>query len=161
MGQNVKKNILGLFWGPWESLQWSDWAYLDFQLSSHPYLCTCEIRKQSDKKCLSLNPKYEKKYILFSYLGGFWGPYIEPRWTKIFHQCHQMQTSSQWRHMNNKGKQFENDFFFYGPKCKQNVYFGGILGALRGSSMIRLNLSCFPAILSPISMYMWNKEAIW
>ena len=40
-------------------------------------------------------------------------------------------------------------------------YFGGILGALRGSSMIRLNLSCFPAIHSPISMYMWNKEAIW
>ena len=45
--------------------------------------------------------------------------------------------------------------------CKTNIYFGGILGALRGSSMIRLNLSCFPAILSPISMYMWNKEAIW
>ena len=32
---------------------------------------------------------------------------------------------------------------------------------LEGSSMIRLGLSCFPAILSPISMYMWNKEAIW
>ena len=34
-------------------------------------------------------------------------------------------------------------------------------GALRGSSMIRLGLSCFPAILSPISMYMSNKETIW
>ena len=53
-----------------------------------------------------------------------------------------------------QGKQFENHFFIYGPKCEKNVYFGGILGALRGSSMIRLNLSCFPAILSPISMYM-------
>ena len=63
--------------------------------------------------------------------------------------------------MYKKGKQFENHFFIYGPKCKKNVYFGGILGAQRGSSMIRLNLSCFPAILSPISMYMWNKEAIW
>ena len=40
-----------------------------FQLSSHPYLCTCQIRKQSDKKVLSLNPKYEKIYF-FSYLGG-------------------------------------------------------------------------------------------
>ena len=27
--------------------------------------------------------------------------------------------------------------------------------------MIRLGLSCFPAILSPISMYMSNKETIW
>ena len=36
MGQNVKKMyILGAFWGPWEGLQWSDWAYLAFQLSSH------------------------------------------------------------------------------------------------------------------------------
>ena len=52
-------------------------------------------------------------------------------------------------------------FSFMGQNVKKNVYFGGILGALRGSSMIRLNLSCFPAILSPISMYMWNKEAIW
>ena len=76
-------------------------------------------------------------------------------------KCQQTQTSSQWRHMYNKGKQFENHFFIYGPKCKKNVYFGGILGALRGSSMIRLNLSCFPAIVSPISMYMRNKEAIW
>ena len=34
MGQNVKKMyILGLFGGPWEGLQWSDWAYL---LSSYP-----------------------------------------------------------------------------------------------------------------------------
>ena len=45
-------------------------------------------------------------------------------------------------YMYNKGKQFENQFFIYGPKCKINVYFGAILGALRGSSMIRLGLSC-------------------
>ena len=41
-------------------------------LSSHPYLCTCEIRKQSDKTFLSLNPKYEK-IILFFIFGGSWG----------------------------------------------------------------------------------------
>ena len=33
-------------------------------------------------------------------------------------------------------------------------YWGG------GASMNRLGLSCFSAILSPISMYMSNKEAI-
>ena len=27
--------------------------------------------------------------------------------------------------------------------------------------MIMLSLSCSPAIISPISMYMWNKETIW
>ena len=63
--------------------QWSDWAYLAFQLSSHPYPCTCQIRKQSDKKFLSLNPKYGKNIYFFSYLGVLGGPYIEPRWTKI------------------------------------------------------------------------------
>ena len=48
-------------------------------------------------------------------------------------------------------------FHLWAKMLKKNY----ILGALRGSSMIRLGLSCFPAILSPISMYMWNKEAIW
>ena len=73
MSQNVNKiYILGLFWGPWGGLQWSDWAYLAFQLSSHPCLCTCELRKQSDKQFLSLNPKYEN-IILFFIFGGSWG----------------------------------------------------------------------------------------
>ena len=52
MSQNVKKMFI---------LGFNDqinWAYLAFQLSSHPYLCTCELRKQYDKKFLSLNPKY-------------------------------------------------------------------------------------------------------
>ena len=39
------------FWGGGPGgLQWSDWAYLAFQLTSHPYLCACQIRTQSDKK---------------------------------------------------------------------------------------------------------------
>ena len=87
MGQNVIFfYILGLFLGPWEGLQWSDWAYLAFQLSSHPYLCTCEIRKQSDKNFLSLNPKYEKIILFFHIWGGggvLGGLYVKPRWTKI------------------------------------------------------------------------------
>ena len=39
---------------------------------------------------------------------------------------------------------------------KKNCIFWGSL-----HSMIRLSLSCSPAIISPISMYMWNKETIW
>ena len=41
--------------------------------------------------------------------------------------------------------------------------FLAIWGALGGggASMIRLGLSCFPVILPPIFLYMWNKEAIW
>ena len=34
-------------------------------------------------------------------------------------KCQQIQPSSQWRHMYNKGKQFENQFFIYEPKCKK------------------------------------------
>ena len=82
--QNVQINVyFGLFRGPLGGLQWSDWPYLAFQLSSHPYPCTCQIRKQSEKKFLSLNPKYEKIYGLFFIFGGLGGPYIEPRWTKF------------------------------------------------------------------------------
>ena len=84
MVQNVKKKTyFGLFRGPWGGLQWSDWAYLSFQLSSHPYPCTCRIRKQSDKNFLSLNPKYEKIFIFFIFGGSWGGPYVEPRWMKI------------------------------------------------------------------------------
>ena len=74
-------------------------------------------------------------------------------------QCQQMQTSSQWRPMYNKGKQFENQFFIYEPKCNKNMYILGYLGGHEGCSMIRLGLSCFPAILSPISMYMSRKQS--
>ena len=39
-----------------------------------------------------------------------------------------------------------------------------ILGLFWGPERVfndQTGLSCFPAIVSPISMYMWNKEAIW
>ena len=67
------------------SLQWSDWAYLAFQLSSHTYLGTCQIKKQSDMKFLSLNPKYQ----IMSNPGE--------------RKCQGSTTSSQSRHMYNKG----------------------------------------------------------
>ena len=60
-----------------------------------------------------------------------------------------------------RGNNLKTSFSFMGQNVKKMYIFGGILGALRGSLMIRLDLSCFPAILSPIYMYIWNKEAIW
>ena len=74
MSQNVKKKstIFDYLRGP-GCLQRSNWAYLASQLSFHPYLCTCEIRKQSDKNFLCSNKKYEKNN-LFIYLGGPRGP---------------------------------------------------------------------------------------
>ena len=40
--------ILGYLGGP-EGVFNAKTAYLAFQLSSHPYLCTCQIRKQSER----------------------------------------------------------------------------------------------------------------
>ena len=120
MGQNVKKMyILGVFWGPWGGLQWSDWAYLAFQLSSHPYLCTCVIRKQSDKKFLSLNPKYEKNYTFFIF-GGSWGGLTSNPGERKFQGS---KISSQSRHMYNKGKN-NQQFFIYGPLYTKMCIFG-------------------------------------
>ena len=51
------------------------------------------------------------------------GPYIKFRGTRP--PLMSSNTAlSQWRHMYNKGKQFENQFFIYEPKCKKHVYFG-------------------------------------
>ena len=50
----------------------------------------------------------------------------------------------------------ENQFLIYGPKCRNNLYlwlFMGPGGGGGNASIITLGLSCFPAILSPISMY--------
>ena len=64
MSQNVKKKyIFGFLGGPEGGLQLSDWAYVAFQLSSHPNLCTCRIRKECDKKFLSLNTKYARNIL--------------------------------------------------------------------------------------------------
>ena len=74
--------------------------YLAFQLSSHPYLCTCEIKKQSDKTFLSLNPKYEK-IILFFIFGGSWGGLTSNPGERKFQGT---KISSQSRQIYNKGK---------------------------------------------------------
>ena len=41
-------------------------------ISSHPYIRTCQVRKQSNNKFLTLNPKYEN-------WGSWGGPYVKPK----------------------------------------------------------------------------------
>ena len=59
----------------------------------------------------------------------------------------------------NKGKQFENQFFINGPKCKKNIIWA-IWGARRvfNDQIGHILLSSYP--LTHISMYMSNKKAI-
>ena len=113
MSQNF---IFLAIYGALRGLQWSDWAYLAFQLSSHPNLCACQIRKQSDKNFLSLSPKYEKKKLFFSYLGGSWGALMSNPGERKFQGS---KTSSQSRHMYNNCQ-----FFIYEPHYTKMCIFG-------------------------------------
>ena len=125
---NVQINVyFGLFRGPLGGLQWSDWPYLAFQLSSHPYPCTCQIRKQSEKKFLSLNPKYEKIYTFFSYLGGPGGPLHRTQVNEIFRAAspHNRADICITREKNN------HQFFIYGPQYTKMCILA-IRGALGG-----------------------------
>ena len=119
--QNVQINVyFGLFRGPLGGLQWSDWPYLAFQLSSHPYPCTCQIRKQSEKKFLSSNPKYEKNIYFFSYLGGPGGPLRRTQVNEIFRAAspHNRADICITREKNN------HQFFIYGPQYTKMCIFG-------------------------------------
>ena len=124
MSQNVKKNVyFGLFRGPWGGLQWSDWSYLAFQLSSHPYLCTCQIRKESDKKFLryeKFKPKIWKKYTFFSYLGGPGGPLRQTQVNENFRAVrpHHRADICITREKNNR------EFFIYRPLYTKMCIFG-------------------------------------
>ena len=82
------------------------------------------------------------------------GPYIKSRGTRGTKMSANADLIHSGDICTTRGNNLKTILSFMGQNVKKIVYFGGILGALRGSSMIRLNLSCFPAILSPISMYM-------
>ena len=83
MGQIVKKKIFWAYFGGPEGV-FNDQTR-PILLSSYPltHIYVHEIRKQSDKKFLSLTPKYEKNNTFFHIWGVLGGPYVEPRWTKI------------------------------------------------------------------------------
>ena len=61
-----------------------------------------------------------------------------------------------------QGKTINNQFFIYGSEGETCIFLAiwCVCGGGGGASMIRLGLFCFPAILSPISMTMSNKETI-
>ena len=112
--------IFWLFRGPWGGLQLSDWAYLAFQLSSHPYLCTYQITKQSDKKFLSLDPKYEINLLFFFIFGGSWGPLCQTQVNENFRALrpHHRADICITREKNNC------QFFIYGPQYTKMWIFG-------------------------------------
>ena len=121
MSQNLKKYVyFVLFGGPWGDVQRSDWAYIAFQLSSHPYLCTCKIWKYSDKKFLSLNPKYEKIYFFSAYLGGPGGPLTLNQVNENFRavRSHHRADICITREQNN------HQFYIYGSQYKEIWIFG-------------------------------------
>ena len=82
-------------------------------------------------------------------------PYIKSRGTRAT----EMSSNAALITMETYVQQGETSFSYMSQNVKK-MHILGYLGALRGSSIIRLGLSCFPAILSPISMYMSSKETI-
>ena len=126
MGQNVKKKVY--FGGVLGALRGSSMirlTYLAFQLSSHPYLCTCEIRKQSDKTFLSLNPKYEKKIILFFIFGG------SLRRTQVNENFRAVRPHNRADKFITREKN-NHQFFIYGPQCEKMRILGYSGGGLGG-----------------------------
>ena len=100
MSQNVKINyILGYLGGPEGVFNGQTGPIL---LSSYPltHIHVHVIRKQSDTIFLSLNPKYENKYIFVFIFGGSWGALMSNPGER---KCQGSKTSSQSRHMYIKG----------------------------------------------------------
>ena len=113
----------GLFGGPWGGVQWSDWAYLAFLISSHPYLCTCQVRKQSDKKCLRLNPKYEKNILYFG------GPGRPLRRTQVNANFRPVRPPHRADICITRGKNNHQFFIYrYGPQYIKMCIFGYLGG---------------------------------
>ena len=89
-----------------------------------------------------------KKIILFSYLGGPGGAIRRTQVNENFSavRTHNRADKFITREKNN------HQFFIYGPQCEKCAFWA-IRGGLGGPYIIRLGPSCFPAILSPISIY--------
>ena len=80
-------------------------------------------------------------------------------------KCQQMQTSSQWRHMYNKGKQFENQFFIHEPKCKQETCRPdsfAIYNWLSGHrKFTKINFKhCSKSLIWPLGSHIWSLFAL-
>ena len=140
MSQNVKKiYILGYLGGP-------EGIFND--QTGHILLSSYQIRKQSDKKFLSLNPKYEKNILLlvkiyFSYLGGPGGPLSQTQVNENYRAVrpHHRADICITREKNNC--QF---FIYMGHNIKMFCIFA-YSGGLGGRYIIEPGPSCFPGIL--------------
>ena len=84
------------------------------------YMSNNKIKKQYDKKFLSLNPKYEKNILFFSYLGGPGGPLWQTQVNKNFRAVrpHHRADICITREKNNC------HFFIYGPQYTKMCIFG-------------------------------------
>ena len=114
-GQTVKQMyILGVFWGPWGVFNDQTRPILLSQLSSHPYICTYELRKQSDKKFLSLTPKYEQNNTFFI----FGGPGGALRQTQVNENFRALRPHNRADKFITRDKN-NNQVFIYGPQCEK------------------------------------------
>ena len=111
-------------------------------------------RQKAHPLCLASPPGRDKNLLFFS--GSCW-----PLHKIQGHQCHRNVSKCSPHHNGDicttRGNNLQTSFSY----MSQNVKKRHILGYFGGPSMIRLGLSCFPAILSPISMCMSNKETNW
>ena len=134
MGQNIFFNNFCNLRGP-GGLQWSDWTYLAFQLSSHPYLCTCEIREQSDTNFISSNTKYEQN-IIFP-IWGVLGPGLP--------NFHGSKTSSQSRQIYNKENKITTTFSYMGSNVKKCTFWA--IRGRGGGAWVPMNNQTGPILL--------------
>ena len=103
-------------------IQISDSTCLALRLSSHPCLCTCEIRKQSEKNFLVQLQNMTN--ILFIIFGGRGVPGGARRLTQGCQisrtvRPHHIADKSITRDTNNQ------EFFIYEPQCENKLDMGG------------------------------------
>ena len=67
------------------------------------------------------------------------GPYIKSRGTRGTKMSANADLITVETYVQQEETIWKPFFLIYGQKCKKNIYFGGILGARRGSSMILLS----------------------
>ena len=78
---------------------------------------TCEIRKQSDKTFLSLNPIYENNNTFFSYLGGPGGALRRTQVNKNFRAVRPQNRADKFITRDKNNHQFF--IYMYGPQCEK------------------------------------------
>ena len=79
------------------------------------------------------------------------GPYIQSRGTRGTEMSANADLITMETYVQ-QGETISKPVFHIWAKMLKTIIFWGYLG---------LGISCFPAIISAISMYMSNKEAIW